>query len=46
MSVNAGAEQEYENRHNPIWPELEKACKGRMLGGVCARVATREFPAD
>ena len=24
MSVNPGAEQEYENRHNPIWPELEK----------------------
>ena len=28
MSVNAGAEQEYENRHNPIWPELEKVLKG------------------
>jgi L-rhamnose 1-epimerase len=24
MSVNPGAEQEYEKRHNPIWPELEK----------------------
>src|SRR6476661_6911096 len=24
MSVNAGAEQEYERRHQPIWPELEK----------------------
>ena len=24
MSVNAGAEQEYEERHHPIWPELEK----------------------
>jgi L-rhamnose mutarotase len=23
MSVNAGAEQEYERRHKPIWPELE-----------------------
>jgi L-rhamnose mutarotase len=23
MSVNAGAETEYERRHNPIWPELE-----------------------
>jgi len=23
MSVNAGAEAEYERRHNPIWPELE-----------------------
>lgn len=23
MSVNAGAEDEYVRRHNPIWPELE-----------------------
>jgi L-rhamnose mutarotase len=23
MSVNPGAEQEYERRHRPIWPELE-----------------------
>ncbi len=23
MSVNAGAEVEYERRHNSIWPELE-----------------------
>ena len=23
MSVNRGAEAEYERRHNPIWPELE-----------------------
>lgn len=23
MSVHAGAEQEYERRHNPIWRELE-----------------------
>ena len=23
MSVDAGAEAEYEQRHNPIWPELE-----------------------
>lgn len=25
MSVNPGAEQEYERRHRPIWPELEQA---------------------
>jgi L-rhamnose mutarotase len=25
MSVHAGAEAEYEKRHNPIWPELEAA---------------------
>jgi L-rhamnose mutarotase len=27
MSVNAGAEEEYEERHNPIWPDLEKVLK-------------------
>jgi L-rhamnose mutarotase len=27
MSVNTGAEEEYEKRHNPIWPELEKVLK-------------------
>jgi L-rhamnose mutarotase len=24
MSVNSGAEAEYERRHRPIWPELER----------------------
>ena len=24
MSVHSGAEAEYERRHRPIWPELEK----------------------
>lgn len=27
MSVNAGQEQEYERRHSPIWPELEKTLR-------------------
>jgi L-rhamnose mutarotase len=27
MSVNAGAEEKYEKRHNPIWPELGKVLK-------------------
>jgi len=27
MSVNPGHEQEYERRHRPIWPELEKVLK-------------------
>lgn len=27
MSVNAGREAEYEKRHRPIWPELEKVLK-------------------
>lgn len=25
LSINQGAEAEYEKRHNPIWPELEQA---------------------
>ncbi len=27
MSVNAGSEEEYEQRHRPIWPELEAVLK-------------------
>lgn len=27
MSVNPGAEAEYEKRHRPIWPELERTLK-------------------
>lgn len=27
MQVNPGAELEYERRHNPIWPELEKTLR-------------------
>lgn len=27
MSVNPGAEAEYERRHRPIWPELEAVLK-------------------
>ncbi len=27
MNVNAGEEQEYEKRHNPIWPELHEVLK-------------------
>ena len=27
MSVNPGCEAEYEERHSPIWPELEKTLK-------------------
>lgn len=27
MSVHAGREEEYELRHNPIWPELEQTLK-------------------
>jgi L-rhamnose mutarotase len=24
MSVNPGCEEEYEKRHNPVWPEMER----------------------
>ena len=27
MSVHPGSEQEYERRHRPIWPELDKVLK-------------------
>lgn len=27
MSVHPGREKEYEDRHNPIWPELEAALR-------------------
>lgn len=27
MSVHPGSEQEYERRHRPIWPELERTLK-------------------
>ena len=27
MSVHPGSEQEYERRHRPLWPELEKVLK-------------------
>lgn len=27
MSVHPGRESEYERRHNPIWPELERTLK-------------------
>lgn len=27
MSVNPGAEAEYQRRHNPIWPELEETLR-------------------
>ena len=27
MSLNAGQRDEYERRHNPIWPELESVLK-------------------
>jgi L-rhamnose mutarotase len=27
MTVNPGAEEEYERRHRPVWPDLERALR-------------------
>ena len=27
MSVNKGSEEEYEKRHNPVWPEMDAILK-------------------
>lgn len=35
MQVNADAHEEYQRRHNPIWPELEAVLKST------ARITTR-----
>jgi len=32
MSVNEGAEAEYERRHRPIWPELEATLRAHGVG--------------
>ena len=40
MSVNPSAKEEYEKRHNPIWPELEKVLKdpvSRITRSSCTR---------
>jgi L-rhamnose mutarotase len=31
MAVSTGAEEEFEKRHNPIWPELEKVLKDHCV---------------
>ena len=45
MSVHAGAEHEYEKRHNPIWPELEKVLKGHGVSNysISLHPATRQL---
>jgi L-rhamnose mutarotase len=40
MSVNAGAEEEYEKRHNPIWPELEKVLKDHGVSNYSIHLHT------
>jgi len=45
MSVHAGAEGEYEKRHNPIWPELEKVLKDHGVSNysIFLHPATRQL---
>jgi hypothetical protein len=45
MSVYAGAEQEYEKRHNPIWPELERVLKDYGVLNLLDLQAHRDAPA-
>ena len=46
MSVNAGAEEEYEKRRNPIWPELGKVLRGVSLPKCPAKFAPMSLPAN
>lgn len=45
MSVNAGAEIEYERRHNPIWPELEATLRAHGVRNysIFLHVETRQL---
>ncbi len=45
MSVNAGQETEYERRHRPIWPELEKILRdhGVMTYSIFLHPETRQL---
>ena len=44
MSVHAGAEEEYEKRHNPIRPELEKVLRdhGVLNHSIFLRTKTHQ----
>ena len=44
MSVQAGAETEYEKRHNPIWPELERVLKDYGVLNLLDLPAHRDSP--
>ncbi len=45
MSVQAGREAEYEQRHHPIWPELEAALRahGVLSYSIFLDPATRQL---
>jgi L-rhamnose mutarotase len=48
MSVHPGVEEEYENRHNPIWPELEKVLKDHGVSNysIFLHAETRQLFGD
>ena len=45
MSVHAGQEAEYERRHRPIWPELEKTLRdhGVVAYSIFLHAETRQL---
>ena len=45
MSVNEGCELEYERRHNPIWPELERVLRehGVKSYSICLDSQSRQL---
>jgi L-rhamnose mutarotase len=45
MSVHPGAEEEYERRHRPIWPELEEVllANGVRTYSIFLHPETRQF---
>jgi L-rhamnose mutarotase len=45
MSVNAGSESDYEQRHRPIWPELQRVLKthGVRTYSIFLHPATRQL---
>ena len=48
MSVNAGAEEERDKCHDPMWPESEKVLKDRGVAtcSILLRPATRQLFGD
>jgi L-rhamnose mutarotase len=45
MAVNAGSEEEYERRHNRIWPELEESLRTHGVSNytIFLQEATRQL---
>lgn len=41
MEVNAGAEEEYARRHNPVWPELERVLRAHGVHSYSIFIDTK-----